>query len=232
MKKYKRYRAVGKIVISSIFGVSVASSVDALQLKFDDREVSGYVDVILSASAAMRLEDGQQGNASGNRQVFPDKGDFYSTPASALIDIGLKRNNVGVFTRLSYIYDYTIMDEDCKNCARPTSQGRADGIADNAQTLAGNKFRVLDAFVHGLWDVGAGLSGRIGKQVINWGESNILGGGISQMQNPVDLAKSTTPGTEVRETLMPQEAIYFQYGISDNWQSQIQRYLTQHQFTQ
>ncbi|HCO59630.1 MAG TPA: hypothetical protein DIT58_05500, partial [Porticoccaceae bacterium] len=49
---------------------------------------------------------------------------------------------------------------------------------------------------------------RVGKQVVNWGESNIMGGGLSTVINPSDLAKTTTPGTEVKERLLPQEMVY------------------------
>ncbi len=97
----------------------------------------------------------------------------------------------------------------------PVSQ--VDGIAHNAQKLAGNRFGLLDLFVYGGWDIGGHpLNVRVGKQVINWGESNIQGGGISQMMNPRDLSKATTPGTDVKETLTPQESVYFNFGFTDN----------------
>ncbi len=92
-----------------------------------------------------------------------------------------------------------------------------DGIDDKAQKLAGNRFNLLDLFVYGGWDLwGHPLNVRVGKQVINWGESNIQGGGIAQMQNPRDLSKATTPGTDVKETLIPQESVYFNFGFTDN----------------
>jgi hypothetical protein len=92
-----------------------------------------------------------------------------------------------------------------------------DGIDSKAQNLAGNRFNLLDLFVYGGWDIGTHpLNVRVGKQVINWGESGIQGGGISQMQNPRDLSKATTPGTDVKETLIPQESFYFNFGFTDN----------------
>lgn len=205
--------------------------VQAVPLTFDDPSITGFIDTTLTASAAMRVKSvnrtGDTVVATGTQTVFPDAGDIYSSPLSALSDIGLQKDNYGFFTRLSYIYDYTIMRQDCSNCERPTpgpsvagiasGAPRPDGIANDAQDTAGNKFRVLDFFVYGQWNIGEHpLNVRVGKQVINWGESNILGGGISQMQNPVDLGKTTTPGTEVKETLMPQQSVYTSYGLTDS----------------
>lgn len=207
------------------------AQVQAFQLTFDDPTLTGFVDTTVSASTAMRTESadkkGGTSMSSGNQTVFPDAGDIYSSPLSALTDIGFTKNNYSFFTRLSYIYDYTILNQDCSNCERPTPApsvaGLAsgvdlpNGISDQAQTTAGNKFRVLDLYVLGSWDISNHpLNVKVGKQVVNWGESDIIAGGISQMQNPVDLAKTTTPGTEVRETLMPQEMVYGAFSVSEN----------------
>ncbi|MEH6543151.1 MAG: DUF1302 family protein [Porticoccaceae bacterium] len=189
----------------------------ALQIRFDDRDIHFFIDSTFSASAAMRLQSAQNGSASGNRTVFPDGGDIYSTPLSLVTDISGSKGDMGFFARASYVYDDTIVNRDCSNCSRPTPRMLANGIDDDAQHLAGNKFRLLDLFVFNTWHFGDHpLSIRAGKQVISWGESNIIGGGISQMQNPVDLAKATTPGTEIKETLMPQESIYAQFGLTSS----------------
>ena len=181
---------------------------------------------------------------TGNHNLFRDAGDVYSTPISLLTDFGMNKDGFGFLTRFSYTYDHTIMNKDCSNCGRPnvwpypagsvTGGGpesvfhgyldgspvpeTVDGIANSAQKLAGNKFTLYDAFIYGNWDVFGGhpLNVRIGKQVINWGESNIQGGGISQMMNPKDLSKATTPGTDVKETLIPQESVYLNFGFTDD----------------
>ena len=195
----------------------VATPALALQLRLKDRDILFFIDSTLTASTAFRVQTAQQGAASGNRTVFPDGGDIYSAPISMITDISASKGELGFFARASYIYDPVILSKDCNNCTRLTGPSLADGIDSNAQKLAGNKFRLLDFFVFNTWHFGDHpLNIRAGKQVISWGESNIIGGGISQMQNPVDLAKATTPGTEIKETLMPQESIYAQFGATDN----------------
>ncbi len=194
-----------------------ASPVQALQIKLKDRDIHFFIDSIFTASAAMRTQTGQAGIASGNRNIFPDGGDIYSTPLSLVTDISISKGELGAFARVSYSYDQKILNTDCSNCFRPTPQMTLNGIDDAGQNLAGNKFRLLDAFIFNTWHFGeTPLNVRVGKQVISWGESNIIGGGISQMQNPIDLAKATTPGTEIKETLMPQESVYLQLGLTAN----------------
>jgi len=219
-------------LIQAGFALALAATqAHAFELKFDDKSWKGYIDSTFTASAAMRVQgadpSGQTSIATGNQSVFNDAGDVYSSPLSLLTEVGLQKDNYGFFSRFNYTYDYTIMQKDCTNCAAPVGAPsvagiaagapRPNGIDDDGQVTAGNKFRVLDFFVYGGWDLGdhpANL--RVGKQVVNWGESNIIGGGISQMQNPIDLGKTTVPGTEVKETLMPQEMVYGSIGLTDN----------------
>ena len=221
------YRKLGRLIsqtrnfylvatlLSSV--ILAPAQTQALEVRLKDRDIHLFIDSTFTASAAMRTQTGQSGMASGNRTVFSDGGDIYSTPLSLVTDISGSKNDLGFFARISYVYDPTIMGKDCSNCYRPTPQMQSDGIDSGAQKLAGNKLRLLDLFIFNTWHLGDHpLSIRAGKQVISWGESNIISGGISQMQNPVDLAKATTPGTEIKETLMPQESIYTQFGLTPN----------------
>jgi len=212
----------------------VLASSQAHSFEFKVGELDAFVDTVFSASTAMRTESAKHhgtADPSGNWSVFNDAGDIYSSPLSLLTDAGIGNGDFGLFTRFSYRYDYTIRSKDCTNCERSNlwpwapaafnqglpEQQLVDGISDDAQNLAGKKFTLYDLFVYGNFRVlDRPVNVRVGKQVVSWGESNIMGGGISQMQNPTDLSKATTPGTEVKETLMPQETAYFNLGISEN----------------
>lgn len=243
-KTFKGFSAVARTAAATTL---LLAGTQAEAFRFQVGEWEGYADSVFSASAAMRVENAAHygtADPTGNLNLFRDPGDVYATPISLLTDVGLNKDGFGFLARFSYLYDYTIMNKDCTNCERPNvwpypaggngSPGssvfhgardpglivptQVDGIADNAQNLAGNKFTLYDLFAYGSWEVFGGhpLNVRVGKQVVSWGESNISGGGISQMQNPTDLNKATTPGTEVKETLLPQETIFFNLGINDN----------------
>lgn len=241
-KSVKSFSAIAKTATAAAV---LLASTQAQAFRFEVGEWEGYADTVFSASAAMRVENAQHygtADPTGNQNLFRDAGDVYSTPVSFLTDFGMSKDGFGFLTRFSYTYDYTIMNKDCTNCDRPNvwpypaggsgapnnsvfhgaTAGLSDpetinGIDDEAQNLAGNKFTLYDAFVYGSWEVLGGhpLNVRVGKQVINWGESNISGGGISQMMNPTDLSKATTPGTDVKETLIPQESVYLNFGFND-----------------
>ena len=241
-KSVKSFSAIAKTATAAAV---LLASTQAQAFRFEVGEWEGYADTVFSASAAMRVEHQKHhgtADPTGNNNLFQDAGDVYATPVSLLTDFGMHKDGFGFLTRFSYTYDYTIMHKDCSNCERPniwpnaaggaafhpddptlapnftTSAELIDGIADSAQNLAGNKFTLYDAFVYGSWEIFGGhpINVRVGKQVINWGESNIQGGGISQMMNPKDLSKATTPGTDVKETLIPQESVYFNFGFTDD----------------
>ncbi len=209
-----------------------ASQAQAFEFKVG--EFDAFVDTVFSASTAMRTESAKHHGAAdptGQWSVFNDAGDIYSSPLSLLTDAGIGNGDFGIFTRFSYRYDYTIRSKNCTTCERSNlwplapaafnqgvpEQQLVDGIGKAAQNQAGKKFTLYDLFVYGNFRVlDRPVNVRVGKQVVSWGESNIMGGGISQMQNPTDLSKATTPGTEIKETLLPQETAYFNLGITDN----------------
>ena len=227
--------AMGSSLLRAGACALVLASSQAQAFEFKVGEFDAFFDTVFSASTAMRTESAKHhgtADPTGNWTVFNDAGDIYSSPLSLLTDAGIGNGDFGLFTRFSYRYDYTIRSKDCTNCERSNlwplapagfngvgtpEQQLVDGIDDQAQNLAGKKFTLYDLFVYGNFRVlDRPVNVRVGKQVVSWGESNIMGGGISQMQNPSDLSKATTPGTEVKETLMPQETAYFNLGITDN----------------
>ena len=59
------------------------------------------------------------------------------------------------------------------------------------------------------------LDVRFGKQVINWGEGIFYRDGINTV-NAMDGASFALPGSEVKDLLIPQHALSFRLGITDN----------------
>jgi hypothetical protein len=197
----------------------LAAPASALRLDFSDPEIEAYLDSTVSVSTAMRTQSARHPTfqASGNWNIFNDAGDIYSTPLSYLGEFGMSKGDYGFFTRFKYVYDYTLNSKDCDNCFGRTPAGTYDGVPEGTQD-AFNKFTLLDAFVFGSWTVAdRALSARVGKQVISWGESNIMGGGLSTAQSPEDVNGRVTPGVEVKERLLPQEMVWASYDLTDTW---------------
>ena len=72
---------------------------------------------------------------------------------------------------------------------------------------------LLDAYAYGTFGVGdSDLQLRLGRQVVNWGESVFIQG-VNQI-NAVDVTALRRPGTEVKEVLLPQLMAYANWGFS------------------
>ena len=70
-----------------------------------------------------------------------------------------------------------------------------------------------------LWPLGlAGheLDIRAGRQVVNWGKSTFIQGGINNAINHFDVSALRVPGSELREAYLPQEILKVSLGITDN----------------
>ena len=76
-------------------------------------------------------------------------------------------------------------------------------MSDAAKDRVGRDVEVLDAYVAAAFDAGdAAFDFRLGKHVLNWGESTFIPNGINAI-NPFDVSKLRRPGSELREALLP-----------------------------
>src|SRR5262249_37746434 len=105
-----------------------------------------------------------------------DSGDLFSSAVKGTTELHLDYGaNFGAFVRASAFYDF----ENENN----------DDLTSIARDQIGKRFRILDSFVYDKFDLGS-HSGtvRFGKQVLNWGESTFIQGGINAL-NPFDLSQ-------------------------------------------
>ena len=76
-------------------------------------------------------------------------------------------------------------------------------LTNAAKDVAGRDFRILDLYAATTLDPGGmPLDFRIGNQVLNWGESTFIRNGINVI-NPFDVSRLRTPGSELRDGLVP-----------------------------
>lgn len=91
-----------------------------------------------------------------------------------------------------------------------------DSFTYDTRHSAGRDAQILDAYVYGNWAVGdLPLTARLGRQVFNWGEGLFYRGGVNTT-NPINAAQFRLPGSELKEVLVPIEALNFNVGLSDN----------------
>ena len=135
-------------------------------------------------------------------------GENFSTIFKGIHDLELRYGDSGAFLRGKYWYDFEQADGH-QHFYDIDDKGR-----DESARSKGGQF--LDAFVYHNYSLGD-LPGnvRLGKQVVNWGESTFIQNGISSI-NPLDVAALRRPGSEVKEGLVPVQLFYLSQGLTEN----------------
>ncbi|QNH08262.1 DUF1302 domain-containing protein [Pseudomonas sp. B11D7D] len=192
----------------------------AQAINFNIGEVEGQFDSALSvgASWALRTPDrnfiGAGNGGKGDTRTSDDgrlnfkRGETFSKIFKGVHDLELKYRNTGVFLRGKYWYDFELKDE-----SRLLYDIRDDNRKRGAQSSG---VELLDAFVYHNYAIGD-LPGsvRVGKQVVSWGGSLFISGGINSI-NPLDANALRRPGSELKEGLLPVNMFYLQQTLTDS----------------
>ncbi|QMV61611.1 DUF1302 domain-containing protein [Pseudomonas berkeleyensis] len=209
---------------AGVLPLLVAAQAQAVEFSFADNEITGSIDTTISYGQLWRVQGQDKTNNDintndGNRNF--DTG-LVSEVFKITSDLEASYRNYGVFIRGTAFYDTQIMDKrndyyDANTPAQPSqSYPRDNTFTRETRHKAGRDAQILDAYVYGNWDIAdMPVSGRFGKQVFNWGEGLFYRGGVNTT-NPVDAAKFRLPGSEVKEVLVPVEALSFNIGLTDN----------------
>ena len=214
----KSIKHVSKLVGLAVAASVVASASQAVEWNWGDFE--GQLDSSISLGASWRAEDADPdliGIANGGRadsvnyddgqQNFQDAGDLYSLRFQGTHELALSYKNYGAFIRGRYWYDHVI------------EQNNMDfrDIPDSAVGNHGMGAEFLDFFVYADWYIGdKPLTVRVGEQVVSWGESLFMQGGINIM-NPFDVSALRSPGTEIKDAFLPTGKVYFNFGATENF---------------
>jgi hypothetical protein len=136
------------------------------------------------------------------------RGETFSKIFKGIHDLELKYGDTGVFVRGKYWYDFELKDES-REFKDISDNNRKEG----AKSSGG---QILDAFVYHNYAI-ADQPGsvRFGKQVVSWGESTFIGGGINSI-NPIDVSAFRRPGAEIKEGLIPVNMFYVSQTLTDN----------------
>ncbi|NUT88819.1 DUF1302 domain-containing protein [Pseudomonas corrugata] len=202
--------------------VSLASSLagPAFGVSFNIGEIEGQFDSSLSVGASWSTANpnkdliGVNNGGRGLSQTSDDghlnfkRGETFSKIFKGIHDLELKYGDTGVFVRGKYWYDFELKDEN-RLYKDISDNNRKEG----AKSSGG---QILDAFVYHNYAI-ADQPGsvRLGKQVVSWGESTFIQGGINSI-NPVDVSAFRRPGAEIKEGLIPVNMFYVSQSLTDN----------------
>jgi len=155
-----------------------------------------------------------------------DKG-LISNRLTLLVDLDFSRDNYGLFLRGKAFYDDVYRDDDTNLDATGYisynsgelygGDARRGEFPGQTRDQHGDTIEILDAFAYATWELPGDrlFDLRVGRQVVNWGESTFYQG-INSIQNRVDATAANTPGVEVKEILLPTGAIYGQLDLLAN----------------
>ena len=220
--------------------IMLSSTAYGFQLDFEQgSKWSASLDSTITYGATYRLKSPsvqltQDANQDDSNRSH-DKG-WVQNSIRILSDFELKYDTddgdrYGLFTRATAYYDHELhsRDSDFPNTGNgaPTLNawapygGTIFNLKDfNKETIdrAGRGKELLDLFIFAELDPSGDhpITLRVGRQVINWGESAFIQNGISAFMNPADISKAQLPGTEVKEILRPQGAIYGSIALNEN----------------
>lgn len=203
----------------SVLAAAIGFAATGHAIDFDLGEVQGSFDSQLSVGASWSTSNpesklidknnGGKGDSStgdDGRMNFK-RGETFSKIFKGVHDLELSYRDSGAFFRAKYWYDFELKDE-----SRPFKQISDKGRAPAAKSSG---FDLLDAFVYHNYYVGDRPGHvRVGQQVISWGESTFIGGGINSI-NPWDVAALRRPGAELKEGLLPAQLLYASQSLSD-----------------
>ena len=108
------------------------------------------------------------------------------------------------FARFTESYDFSVDDT------------RRSDLNSGARNLAVHNFQMLDLYVGKNFDL-FGRNGRIrvGNQVISWGESTFVLGGIN-WTNSIDVRRAHVPGTQLKEIFRPAPMVSLNMDVLDD----------------
>ena len=179
--------------------------------------------LLLNSSGADNLSNSDDGNRN-----YQD-GDAFSQLFKGSHDLEFRYQNFGGFVRGKYWYDSALENNGVDFGHNPTAD-RSNVSTSLDYNNGGDKLddsgfndlskasgvALLDAFIYGEFDVlDRPLDVRLGKQVVSWGESTFIRGGVNSI-NPIDVNAFVRPGAEIKEGLLPVNMAYANVGLTDN----------------
>ncbi len=219
MKMHTRISRQKSVATAVVLALCLPASAQAFQIKNEAGEVIGSFDTTVSIAGSWRAEGRDPAlvgitNGGTSRDTNSDDGNLnynrdklFSSPIRVTHELGLKKDNYGVFARGTYFHDFAYDSQTVST---------ASGYGNTGKDRMGQNIELLDAFVYGSVHTfgGRNLNVRFGNQVVNWGESTFIPNGISVI-NGVDVAKLRNPGADLKEALRPTPLIWASQELTD-----------------
>lgn len=226
MNKNSRPLALKRLAVCT----ALAWAGSAAAFTFEGENISGSFDSTISVGTGIRAKSpnaelitaGATGNGAPNGNLAPSsalgdqgnlnyaKGDAFTTYLKGNHELLLKMPEDWKFMgRVSWLKDFTATD----TTGYISGAAPVGSFGDDARKDLNFKARLLDFWVSKDFTLnGERARIRVGNQVISWGESLFLPGGINQT-NAMDIMRLSQPGTQLKEVFLPAPMVSFATGL-------------------
>jgi len=223
MSKVRTGRGLAVVALAAGVAAGASSTAHAVSFHSESGDWSGSWDTTIGFGQGWRVS-GKDCRliaiANGGCGYSPniDDGDLnygkgsFTKAVTGVTEFSLNyREKVGVFVRGSALYDYFVMDYDTKRTQ----------LTHAAKDVVGSYTRLLDAFGYLRFDLATRPAElRLGRQVVDWGESTYIPGGLNEV-NHFDVTALQVPGSELKQALLPDEMAVFNLQLSKNASTQL-----------
>jgi len=201
------YKALGRKKILAA-AIPLIMAAQAQGIEFYAGDVEANLTTQLNLGSSWRLEKQDQILLSdpninnGNRNYQKD--DVFSQAFEGRNDLQVTYENFGAIVSAKYWYDATLENDDALD----------DSTYDDLAKFSGA--RLMDAYVFAEFDIlDMPVDVRIGKQVVSWGDSTFIPGGINSI-NPYDLSAFSRPGAKLKDAVIPVSMAFANISLTDN----------------
>lgn len=198
----------------------VVSAGSAVAIDFQSGDLTGAWDTTLKYGVLQRHQERDKNNVhtlnGGNKPTGQndddgnlnyDKGDIVNNRFDLVTELDLSWNNYAFFTRGLFFYDFAVMGDETQRTK----------FSEESKKLIGTNAELYDAFIQASYAPGdIPIDIRLGRQVLNWGQSTFITNGISSA-NALDVNNLQIPGSELRQAYLPANMIWMNFGIHENF---------------
>jgi Protein of unknown function (DUF1302) len=224
MRKVHSGRRLAGVAVAACLGLGGWQGAHGFGFKSDSGDWAGNWDTTVGYGQGWRLSGldcrliaianggcGYSPNIDDGDLNYPAKA-TYTQAATFVTEFALHyKDTVGVFVRASGLYDFEVMGNTTPWVP----------LSSFAKDTVGRYVRLLDGFAYLRFNLGSMASElRLGRQVVDWGESTYIAGGLNAV-NYFDVTALQVPGSELKQALLPDTMAVFNIQLTKNLSSQL-----------